>query len=731
MVLTRNKVLLPIAAALLFSVAALALVSPEREQAVEANDTTPLQPQIRHARTAEEILIKLQRRHYEKRQFDDSLSSLLLDTYLENLDPNKNYFSREDIAAFEPYRFELDDGLRRGNLKPSYKIFNRYRELAISYIEHTQKNLPELIAGLDFERDEHIQLNSEEQDWPANNAERDDRRRKSLKNAVLSLRLAEKDDDEIVETLQKRFRNQVTRLRQFNAEDVFQTYMNALVSLYDPHSNYMSPRTSENFSINMSLSLEGIGAVLSSDGDYTVVERLVKGGPAELQGELKPKHRIIAVGQGRDSEVENVVGWRLDEVVELIRGRKNTVVKLEIQGQDAGSQLESKFIHIVRNKVKLEEQAAQSDTLDVYYNGQLKKIGVVQVPTFYHDYEAQMRGEKNFRSTTRDVQKLLKQLDEEQVEGVVIDLRGNGGGYLEEARTLTGLFVERGPVVQIRMANGKIKPEGNYPNPDHYDKPIIVLIDRLSASASEIFAGAIQDYGRGLVVGSQSFGKGTVQQVTPLNHGALKLTEAKYYRISGESTQHRGVLPDIVLPSLYDGSEIGENTLDRALGWDKVKPLRHRVYGDFSPLVNSLQQEHAARVGDDPDYRYLVDKISLNDKYKAITDLPLSLSKRKAMIEADESDREALERALRVAKGLPAEPEEEPADNAGDDNKTLASVDVDKQEAGSDEQDPRSDFLLNEAASILLDAISLANGESIVKSRVAANENIVKESSAN
>lgn len=713
-----NNLRFAVLLALLVSIASFALVSSERSEPKNSAELKSLSPEIKHARTAEEILIKLQRRHYEKRPFDDNLSSSLLDAYLENLDPNKSYFTQSDIASFEKYRFLLDDGIRRGDLNPGFEIFNQYRTLATNYIQQLVSELPERINALDFALEENITVDSDSLEWPADQKTRDNRMRKALKNAVLSLQLSDKNNDEIVKALEKRYKNQLSRLKQLNTEDAFQIYINSLVSLYDPHSNYMSPRNSENFSINMSLSLEGIGAVLRSDGEFTVVERLVKGGPAELQGELKPKDKITGVGQGNKGDIEDVVGWRLDEVVQLIRGKKNTVVRLEVRSTDSADSFESKYIKIVRNKVKLEEQAAQKSVIDLVRNDKLKKIGVIQVPTFYHDYNAQLRGEKNYRSTTNDVQRLLSELDKEGVEGVIIDLRGNGGGYLEEARTLTGVFVERGPVVQIKMANGRIKPESNYPNPKHYTKPMIVLIDRLSASASEIFAGAIQDYNRGLVVGSQSFGKGTVQQVTDLNHGALKLTEAKYYRISGDSTQHRGVIPNVILPSLYDAQEIGEDTLDYALEWDTVPPLRHSVYGNISGIESKLNDMHKLRVKDDPDYRYLLEQIALNQKYGNISSLPLNLNVRQKMIEEDKSARQALEDALRESKGLPPKLLDEDNENNTENTSAENTTETDEKE----EEDPRSDFLLTEAANILLDAIFLnKKTEKATEERVALN----------
>ncbi len=694
------------------SLAATALVGQEtaRPELNQGLILEPLEPGIRHARTAEEILHKLHRRHYQKQDFDDIMSSRLLDEYLQNLDPNKVYFTQQDLAELEQYRYQLDDGIRRGNLQPSFDIFNHYRETATSTLSAMLENLAERIEQLDYDRDESIALDPDAMAWPANEQERLDRMRKMLKNSVLSLQLSDKEGTDIVETLEKRYRNQLTRLRQLNAEDAFQLYMNSLVSLYDPHSNYMSPRLSENFSINMSLSLEGIGAVLKSEGEYTVVEELVKGGPAELQGQLKNQDRIVGVGQGINGDIEDVIGWRLDEVVQLIRGKKNTVVRLEVLPADSPVSGEHKFIQITRNKVKLEEQAVQKQELDLFYNEELRKIGVIQVPTFYHDYEAQMRGEEDYRSTTRDVERLLRELDQAGVEGVIIDLRGNGGGYLDEARTLTGLFVGKGPVVQIKSANGRIKPQNNYPNPNQYTKPVAVLIDRLSASATEIFAGAMQDYRRGLVIGSQSFGKGTVQNVTELNYGRLKLTEAKYYRVSGESTQHRGIIPDIALPSLYDEDDIGEASLDNALSWDQVESLPHRKYGDYQGLLASLQQRHMERVSDDPDYRYLLDQIELRNQNDAIDALPLQRQARQLLLDEHDAARDKVEKKFRLAKGLPVD-EEESKDKpqGGDlDDGTLPEVHtaVDNDDQSPADEDPRSDFLLTETGYILLDAIS-------------------------
>ena len=677
-----------------------------------------IHPSIKHTRAAEEILLKLQRRHYEKRKFDDNLSSELFDSYLENLDPGKSFFIQEDIDRFEAFRYQLDDGVRRGELSPPFIIFNSYRDIALKHLDYTVKNLSRLIAEIDFSIEESIVVDTEQLQWPENAQARHDRLRKNLKNAVLNLRLSDKDSEDINETLSKRYKNQLNRLKTLNDEDVFQLYMNSLTALYDPHTSYMSPRSSENFSINMSLSLEGIGAVLTQDGEFTVVDRLVPGGPADLQGELKPKDKIISVAQGAEGQAEDIVGWRLDEVVQLIRGKKGTKVRLEIVSGEALGSDDARTIQITRNKVKLEEQAAQSEVIDIYHQEATRKVGVITVPTFYHDYEAQMRGEKNYRSTTRDVYQLLQELEEDDVEGIVIDLRGNGGGYLEEAKSLTGLFVERGPVVQIKQANGRIKPHNNYPNPQWYSKPIVVLIDRLSASASEIFAGAIQDYNRGLVIGSPSFGKGTVQGLQALNHGQIKLTEAKYYRISGESTQHRGVVPNIELPSLYDSSEIGEASLTNALSWDSVPSLPHKKYGDLQETVGKVLPLHQARVANDPDYRFYHEQLAVNDKYRNLEQLSLNEATRKALREQDKKERLDIENQRRVAKGLEPLEALKDDDTEGEDSGESADNEFDNN---SDDADIRSDFFLTEAANILLDSLSTEQDKMTRTDRVAIN----------
>ncbi len=644
--------------------------------------------------TIVELVEQLEERHYAKLSYDDNLSAQHLDAYLDSLDRTRMLFTKKDIEQFQRYRNVMDDQLRKGNLEAGFAIFNRYHEAMESRLTSLLESLPETVSKLDFAIDESFIIDADDREWARDQAQLDDRWRKQLKNDVLRLRLAEKNTDEIVPTLQKRYENQLARLSQYNAQDVFQLYANSLTALYDPHTNYFSPRRSENFNINMSLSLEGIGAVLQIEDEYTKVSRLVPSGPADKQGELQPSDRIVAVGQGDKGEMVDVIGWRLDEVVELIRGPKGTLVRLDVIPASAKTLDTHKIITIERNKVKLEEQAAQKKVLDIKNGNETIKVGVIDIPAFYIDFDAMRRGEKDYKSTTRDVKKLLDELQEEDVQGIVVDLRNNGGGSLQEANELTGLFIEYGPTVQIRHSSRKVWRDGKRLKGPYYDGPLVVMINRLSASASEIFAGAIQDYERGLVVGDRSFGKGTVQTLIPLEEGQLKITESKFYRISGDSTQHRGVVPDIEFPALFNIDEVGESSLDHALSWDQINPVRHRRYNDLSsvlPTVTALFQERSAR---NPDYIYLEDQVALAEESRELTALPLKESARIALRESQEKRALDIENKRRKAKGEPllkdleAETEEEEA-----------------EVAHQEDEDPQEDVLLLEAGNILVDLL--------------------------
>ena len=433
-----------------------------------------------------ELIDQLEQRHYAKHTYDDELSSQHLDSYIDSMDRAKMFFTAADLAEFEKYRTAMDEQLHEGNLEAGYLIFNRYQQRLEARLETVIETLPDQVANMDFTVDESFPLELDEWDWAKSPEELDDRWRRRVKNEVLSLKLADKPQEEIAPTLEKRYKNQLKRVRQYNSQDVFQIYANALTELYDPHTNSLSPRRSDNFNINMSLSLEGIGAVLQQEDEYTKVARLVAKGPADKQGELKPADKIIGVGQGEDGPIEDVIGWRLDEVVELIRGPKDSTVRLQVIPAKSKAADDNKVVTIVRNKVKLEEQSAQKKILEVPDGDKMIKVGVIDIPAFYIDFDAMRRGDEDYKSTTRDVKRLLQELQNEGVEGIVVDLRNNGGGSLQEANELTGLFIEYGPTVQIRHSSRRVWRDGKRLKTNYYDGPLVVLINRLSASASEI-----------------------------------------------------------------------------------------------------------------------------------------------------------------------------------------------------------------------------------------------------
>ncbi len=652
--------------------------------------------------TIVEMIDQLEERHYAKHRYDDGMSSAHLDSYIESLDRGKMFFTAADVAEFEKYRTVMDDQLHEGDLEAGFVIFNRFQERLESRMENVVATLPQQVETMDFSVDESYPLDIDEWAWAKNPAELDDRWRKRLKNEVLSLRLAKKPQEEIAPTLVKRYESQLKRVRQYNSQDVFQIFANSLTEMYDPHTNYLSPRRSENFNINMSLSLEGIGAVLQQEDEYTKVARLVAKGPADKQGELQPSDRIVGVGQGESGPMEDVIGWRLDEVVELIRGPKDSTVRLEVIPAKSKAADEHKIVTIVRNKVKLEEQSAQKKILEIPEGDRVIKVGVIDIPAFYIDFDAMRRGDDDYKSTTRDVRLLLEELQNEGVEGIVVDLRNNGGGSLQEANELTGLFIEYGPTVQIRHSSRRVWRDGKRLKTTYYDGPLVVLINRLSASASEIFAGAIQDYQRGLIVGDRSFGKGTVQTLVPLTEGQLKITESKFYRISGDSTQHRGVVPDVEFPSIYDAEEIGESSLDHALNWDQINPVRHHRYNDLSTVVPRVTAQYVERSAGNPDFVYLEDQVEMAREANEITELPLNEAARIALRESQEQKALLIENKRRKAKGEEPLASLEDDEDADAEDPELAAVEEEEDEAGDE-----PDVLLTEAGNVLVDVLLL------------------------
>ena len=611
-----------------------------------------LAPLATHSRTAQIVVQQLRRNHYVDLKVNDALSSDTFDNYTEALDPGRYYFLAADIAEFEGYRYELDNALRRGDLLPAYHMFNRLQKRLLERTKYMQRAIDSGLERLDFTTDEVMRIKREKVAWSIDQATQDDLWNRRLKSQVLSMKLNDKELDEIAETLAKRYRNQQKVALRNRSEDAFQTFINAFAATFDPHTQYFSPRTSTNFNINMSLSLEGIGAVLQSDEDATKIVRLVPAGPADKSGALKPSDIISAVGQGDAGPMIEIVGWRLDDVVELIRGPKESTVRLAVQDADAENS-ETKLVTIVRNTIKLEEQAAQASVITVEEGESARRIGVIEIPTFYLDFKGQQERDPNYRSTTKDVRKLVNRLAEEGIDGLVVDLRNNGGGSLQEADTLTSLFIPSGPTVQVKTSRSAPTIYRNDDNNVIYSGPMAVLVNRLSASASEIFAGAMQDYGRALVVGSQTFGKGTVQTMIPLNRGQLKLTAAKFYRVSGQSTQHQGVIPDIDFPSLFDKENIGESTLDGAMPWDVIDAARYAPYSELSAHVRDLQAHHLARTGDDPHFNYYRALMAKAEEKSGRTSFSLNEGQRRQEKQQDDAWRLELENTLRAATGKP------------------------------------------------------------------------------
>lgn len=688
---------------LLFTV----LLTGNFAQAVDKDISQPvptLTPNLQQAIASVHVVQLLSRSHYRKIPLDQGNMEKVFDRYLDRLDPNRSFFLQSDIQEFEPYRKKLGNSLKGGDLNPAFAIFNRYRERAEERARFMLKQLDQGIKNLDLKKNEELAIERKDEPWLTNKQAQQLLWSKQFKDSVLSQKLNNKTDEEIISQLRRRNTNLLRRLHQSKSEDAFQTYINAFAGIYDPHTQYFSPQTAENFDINMSLSLEGIGAVLSAEDEYTKVVSVVPGGPAEKGGQLKPGDKIVSVGQGKKGELEDVVGMRLDDVVKLIRGAKHTLVRLEIisgSSKDSSTQV----YEIVRDRVKLEEQDATSQIIEVPVNGKTNRIGVIELPTFYIDFKAAQSGDPNYKSTTRDVRRLLQKLKKENVDGLIVDLRGNGGGSLQEANELTGLFIDQGPTVVVRNNRGRAERQDDPDSEQLYDGPMVVMIDRLSASASEIFAGAMQDYGRALIVGSQSYGKGTVQSIQPLNHGQLKLTLAKFYRVSGQSTQNRGVIPDIVFPSLYDGRDIGEDTLPDALPWDNIASVSYRPYADFSPYLPELQKKHEYRTRKNADFVYLYEMKNYFEHYENQTTVSLNQEKRQLELRTMRSQRLAIENRLRKSRGQPLL------------NNLDELEEINNQELTQKKKDKDPDAFLQEAGVILTDMVKATNNKRLFTRR--------------
>lgn len=666
---------------------------------LSANAIAQLNYEPVHKKTLADITESLRLGHYNRISVDDKLSSTIFDQYLKDIDPSRSYFLKTDIQEFEQFRHILDDNILQSDLSSAYLIFNRFQTRLEERLDYVI-SIIESDKAFDFTLNEQLETDRENADWLTSKEEVNKLWERRVKSALLNLKLADKSIEEAREILIKRYNNQRKRASQVNNEDVFQTFANAYTKQYDPHTTYFSPRKSENFKINMSLSLEGIGAVLTTDNEFTQIVRLVPAGPAEKTGQLKASDLIIGVGQGEEGDMEDVVGWRLDDVVQLIRGPKGTIVRLEVKTPER-EDVPSKIVKITRNKVKLEEQAAQKKVLDIKHLGRDFRIGVIEIPAFYIDFAALQKGDEDYKSTSRDVEKLLNELKKENVDGIVIDLRNNGGGSLREANDTVGLFIKHGPTVQIKDSTGRVEVLRDRDPKVAYHGPIAVMVNRLSASASEIFAGAIQDYNRGIVLGGQTFGKGTVQTLLPLEHGQLKLTHAMFYRISGDSTQHRGVLPDISFPTLYDPEIIGESALDQALPWDKVRSAPHGRYQGIQSFISQLQLKYQQRSQVNPDFIYMNEQVNhLNEIKDNNSLIPLQEAALKTEREEAEQWQLDAENRRRALKNLP------PISKLSD----LEEEQV-KDSLGRP-INPEAEAMVAEAGRILMDSIFLSLSDS-------------------
>ncbi len=609
-----------------------------------ADSLKVLEPLEEHPSEAYVMTNLLKRLHYRKLELSDSISSVVFDNYFESLDPYKADFYATDIAEFEDLRYELDDQIPAGELDFAFEAFMLYRDRALERINYIFELLEQ---GFDFTKDENYEFDRAKASYPQNETERKDIWRKIIKNQALSYKLAGREWEDIQKSLRKRYQRIEKFIYQYNSEDVFQSYMNAYASAYDPHTYYYSPPDAENFQIEMGLSLEGIGARLTQNLDYTEVAEVIAGGPAFKSKQLKKDDKIIGVAQGDDGEFVDVIGWRIDDVVAKIRGPKGSVVRLQILKASKGINALPDTLRLVRDKIKLEDQAAKAEMIPITEGNTTYNLGVVTVPNFYLDFDGFRTGDEDYRSSTRDVRKLIAELESQGMDGLMIDLRYNGGGALSEAIEMTGLFIPDGPVVQVRNYNTTVDRMDDEDGGEvFYDGPLAVLVNRGSASASEIFSGAIQDYKRGVIIGESTFGKGTVQNVIGLDRyirnpemklGQVKVTLAKFYRVSGSSNQKVGISPDIQFPSIYSAEDFGEASRENALPWDEIASTNYNPTNNVSDeLLDHLSELYLADLNSDPDLKKLVQDIEKAKKNRDRTSVSLNLEDRKASQNPDD-----------------------------------------------------------------------------------------------
>lgn len=639
-----NKLLLIVGSVIITSFGLTSEYNFDYQDLISDDSLKTLSPEKKHASEAYVITNLLKRYHYRKLPFNDSISSVIFDSYFDMLDPNRSLFYENDIKKFEKYRFQLDNQIPSGELQFAYDVFDIYRQRSLERINY---NFSLLEEEFDFTKDEDYDYDRTDDPWPTTLEEKQEVWRKVTKNQALSYKLAGKEWNDISESLNKRYKRIEKAIYQYNNEDVFQYYMNSFVGSYDPHTTYFSPPDADNFQIDMSLSLEGIGARLMQNLDYTQVADIIAGGPAYKSKDLMKDDRIIGVGQGDEGEIIDVIGWRLDDVVSKIRGPKGSIVRLQILRESEGANALPDTIRLVRDKINLEQQAAKSEMIPLTEGNETYNLGVITLPSFYINWEELRDGKEDYRSSTRDVKKLISELEDQGMDGLMIDLRFNGGGSLQEAIEMTGLFIPNGPVVQVKNHDDSIDEMEDKDEDLFYDGPLAVLVNRGSASASEIFSGAIQDYKRGIVVGENTFGKGTVQNIIPLERyvrdedrvGQIKMTLAKFYRVSGSSNQKIGIAPDIQFPSFYAGEEYGEASRENALPWDEI------AGADFIPtntisekMINKLNKLYLSDLESDPDLQKLVSDIDKSRKSREEKSISLNIDERKSENEKEEDD---------------------------------------------------------------------------------------------
>src|SRR6187402_1023429 len=701
-----------------------AATSPEPQR---KESSLPLKPTAAEAQASQLSARFLTRFHYQAQPLDDAMSAKIYKAYFDALDSEKVFFTQEDMDKFAPLKTQFDDAIWNQDLTGPFSVFNLYVTRAVDRMNYARGLLKK---GFDFSGNDSFNFDRKKAAIPKNQAELDDVWRKRTMNDWLRLKLAGKSDDDIRKTLDKRYATYISRVRQLDDEDATQAFMTAYANSTDPHTDYLGPRAADAFDIAMHLSLEGIGAVLQARDDYTTIRELVPGGPASKSGKMKAGDRIVAIGQGETGPMVDVVGWRQDDVVKLIRGKKDTTVRIEILPADAGVDGKHDIVTLVRKKVTMEEQAAKSKVIDVKDGDVTRKIGVIDLPTFYQDFGARRAGDTNFKSATRDVAKLLTELKAQKVEGVVIDLRNNGGGSLSEATELTGLFIDTGPVVHVRDARGQIDAQGDDAPGMSWDGPMAVLVNRGSASASEIFAAAIQDYGRGIIIGEPTFGKGTVQNLVDLDkfgkaatgetakYGELKMTIAEFIRINGDSTQLKGVTPDVMFPQNGDAKEFGESTYDNALPWRHIDPADYKPVADLKPIVGPLNAKHEARVANSPAWKLMLDEMAEYKKLRDKTDISLNFAARQAerkQYDALQTDFRNRRKAIFGGDGSPAGADDA---NNGDDGLNANERSLKTEIKAEADAKKAKDTPLDEAAHIVSDEVALIKADPKVATQV-------------